>query len=400
MSVLVINKEDLKHNIEQIKEFANTNGPDDNGNPVKIIAVVKANAYGLGIVQFTKFLIDQGIDFFAVSTVDEAIKLREAGIQNNLLMLSSTAVKEDVEILVKNNVILTIGSEEAAKVADQVAEELKTEKSNNKLNKEQNNSQNEKQKNEQNNQNKKVRAHIKIDTGFGRYGFLYQNIDKAVDVLKSLKNVKIEGTFTHFSIAFYDDKYTKVQFDRFLNCVAILKKNGIKTGMLHVCNSSAFLKFPEMHLNAVRIGSAFSGRLSFQNKIGLKKIACLQSEVSEIKELPKGYSIGYSNTYKTNKATKIAIIPCGSMDGINMQTGRDMFRPIDKLRYIVRDCKDALKNKTLTVEINGQACKILGRVGTYHVTVDITGKDIKIGDKVIFQVNPSLVDTSIRREYE
>ena len=112
VNTLVIKKEDLRHNIEKIKEMANKTGKDDKGNPVKIIAVVKGNAYGLGLVEYTKFLIDNGISFFAVSTIEEALQLRKAGIKEDILMLSSTAIKEDVETLVKNDIIITIGSKE------------------------------------------------------------------------------------------------------------------------------------------------------------------------------------------------------------------------------------------------------------------------------------------------
>ena len=97
--------------------------------------------------------------------------------------------------------------------------------------------------------------------------------------------------------------------------------------------------------------------------------------------------------------TKVAIVPCGYMEGVNIVNGRDMFREVDKLRYIVRDVKDFFKEQALYAKINEQNCQILGRVGTYHVTCDITNKDIKIGDKVIFNINPKFVDSSVRREY-
>ncbi len=371
MKALVIEKKDLVHNIEQIKKHAEINGPDDNGRKVKIIAVVKGNAYGLGLVEFTKLLIDNGISFFAVSTIEEALQLREAGIKEDILMLSSTAIKEDVKKLVDNHIILTIGSKEDIKVAEEVAKE----------------------------KNQKIRAHLKIDTGFGRYGFIYSDRDSMVEALKGIKNIEIEGTFSHFSVSFFDDKYTKLQFDRFMDVIEVLKMNDIKTGMLHICNSSAFIKFPNMHLNAVRVGSAFLGRIAFRNNLGLKRIAHLEAEVSEVKELPKGFNIGYSNTYTTNKNTKIALIPVGYMDGVNIETGRDMFRWVDKLRYIVRDIKDFFKNQNMYVKIGDNKCKVLGRIGTYHVICDITGKDVKIGEKAIVNINPKYVDSNIRREY-
>ena len=371
MNTLVIEKEDLRHNIEQVKKFANKTGKDDKGNSIKIIAVVKANGYGLGIVEYTKFLRDNGISFFAVATIEEALKLRKAGIKEEILMLSSTAIKEEVEALVENNIILTIGSKEDIEVASKVGEE----------------------------QNKVIRTHLKIDTGFGRYGFVYSNRDEMVEILKQMKKIKIEGTFSHFSVSFYDDKYTKVQFQRFIDCIEVLKMNQIETGMLHICNSSAFLKFPNMHLNAVRIGSAFLGRISCQNTIGLKKIAHLESQVTEMKQLPKGFNIGYSNIYKTPREMKVAIIPCGYMNGIHVKNDKDMFRTVDKMRYLLESIKAFFKKQAMYANINGKDCRILGRIGTYHVVCDIDGKEIKIGDKAIFFVNTKFVDSEIRREY-
>lgn len=376
MNKLVINKENLLQNVQKIKEHAQINLPDDNGNQVKIIVVVKSNAYGLDLKQYVQFMVNQGFDFFAVSTVQEAIEFRKQGFTQQLLMLSSTGIKEEIKNLIENNVIITIGSKETVNQVCEISKEMPE---------------------------KKIKAHVKIDTGFGRYGFVYENREEMIEALKKLqdnKNIEIQGIFTHFSNAYYDEKYTRLQFKRFIDCIEVLKMNNIETGMLHVCNSSAFIKFPEMHLNAVRVGSAFVGKLAFQNNMGLKKVARLESQVTEIKEVPKGFNIGYSNAYKTNKKTKVAIIPCGYINGVDVQVGRDMFRPVDKFRYIIRDIKDALKKQGHNVNINGQICEILGRIGTFHVTVDITGKDIKVGDKATFEVNTTLVNSNVERVYE
>ena len=372
MKALVVERKNLKNNLKIIRGIISKNDKDDNGNRVKIIAVIKGNGYGLGLIKYAEFLIDNGIDFLAVATVEEAIRLRDSGIKVDILMMSSTAVKKDVETLLSKDIILTIGSKEAGDAVEEVASKL----------------------------GKKARVHIKIDTGFGRYGFVYNKREEMIEQIKSWSNIQIEGTFSHFSLAFYGKgKEAREQFNRFVECVEVLKMNEIQTGMLHICNSSAFLRFKDMHLNAVRIGSAITGRLVIPNVWGFKKVGYLKSNVAEIKILPSGYNIGYSNSYVTKKETKVAIVPCGYGDGFNVKVDRDMFRTIDKLRYIIRDCKDFFKKQQLYVKINGEKCKVLGRLGMYHVTVDITDKNIKINDEVVFEVNPILIDSRITRDY-
>ena len=368
MKSLIINKEDLKHNIRVIKDYAKNK---KEGNNTKIIAVVKSNGYGLGLVEYTNFLIDNGIDFFAVSTVEEAVILRKSGIKEDIIMLSSTSIKEEIEELLNNNIILTMGSEESKNMIQTVVKENGIT----------------------------ARVHIAIDTGFGRYGFLYNNKKELLTNLKNIQNIKIEGIFTHFSLAFYNkDSWTREQYNRFINIVEYLKENDIDIKMQHVCNSSAFIKFPDMHLNAVRIGSAFSGRISVQN-IGLKKIGYLKTNITELRKLPAKWNIGYSNIYETKKDTIVAIAPVGYSDGYNVRVYPDMFRTIDKMRYLFNSIKDFFRKQSLKVKINNKTYKIIGRLGMYHITIDATGSDIKIGDEVILDISPLYVDSSIRREY-
>lgn len=372
MKALVIEKEDLIHNIRAIKELAKRNGTDDSKKPYQIIGVVKGNGYGLGLIEFSKILVEQGINILAVSCVDEAIRIRKSNINADILLLSSTCIQEEVQELINNNIILTIGSTMAAEIANRLAKA----------------------------KNKKIRAHIKIDTGFGRYGFIYDNIKEILEVYKNFPNLKIEGTFSHFAQS-YERKlaYTKIQFDRFISVIETLKLNGINPGILHICNSSAFLQYPYMHLNAARIGSAFLGRILVPNKIGLKKIATLNTQIAEIKTLPTGYNIGYSCTEKTKNQTKIAIVPIGYADGYNVKASNDMFRLIDRIRDLYRATKALIKRGKLTVTINGKKCKVLGQVGMYHTIIDITKIDAKIGSEVVFDIKPIYVQSNIRREY-
>lgn len=328
---------------------------------------------GFGLVEYSKFLIDNGIEMLAVATTEDAIALREAGIKEDILMMSSNCIKEDVELLIQNNIILTVGSIEAIKLADELARKY----------------------------NITIRAHLKIDTGFGRYGFVYSRLEETVAVLREITNIKIEGTFSHFSQAYAkNEKWTNLQFDRFIAATSYLQNHKIETGMLHICNSSAFLRYDNMHLNAVRIGSAFLGRIVVPNTVGLKRIGKFRTQISEIKVLPKGYNIGYSNAFKTKKRTKVAIVPVGYFDGYNVRNYPDSYRFIDKLRYLYNDVKNIFKDKKLKITIGNKKYRLVGKIGMYHMAIDITGSEnIKTNDNIELDINPLYVDSSIRREY-
>lgn len=372
MKVLKINKKDLKHNINVIKKIIKKDISDDNGKNPKIIGVVKGNGYGLGLIEFSKFLINNGITTLAVSSVDEALELRKSKVEEDIMLLAGTGIKSELEKLVNNKIIISLTSFDDIEALKKVLK------------------------------NKEIipKVQIKIDTGFNRYGFKYEDLDKLIEVLKKSKNFEIVGTFSHFSYAYSKkEEYTKNQFELFIKCIEKLKKNGIDTGMLHICNSSAFLKYPEMYLNAVRVGSAFLGRMQIKNVYGLKKIGKFYISISEIKNVKKGDTIGYSNSEKIKKDGKIAIAQVGYIDGLNSGKYNDTFKLIDKIRIFKNSLLDIFKDKHIYYRINDEKCRVLGKLGMNHIVLDITDKDVKIGDEIEIDISPLSVNSKVRREY-
>ena len=282
MKKLIIQKNKLIDNINKIKAHAQKSN-------TKVIAMIKGNGYGLGICEFAGLLADNGINTFSVSLLQEAIALRNAGISSDIMLLSPICDVDEAKIAAEHDIIMCVSSHESATVANIVSKEL----------------------------NKNIKIQIAIDTGFGRFGYVYTNAaDAAMDVQR-LEKCDVVGTFSHFSDSFGKNiKHTSAQFDRFKAAVCDLQARGVNTGICHICNSSAFLRFSDMHMDAVRVGSAFLGRVISANNLGLNRIAYLESDIIEIKTLPKGYNIGYANTYATKYETKIAVVPIGYMDGL------------------------------------------------------------------------------------
>lgn len=366
MKKVVISKKDLKNNIQLAK--SEITGKDDNGNKVKIIAVVKANGMGLDLIEYSKFLIKNGIDYLAVATVEEAVKLRQAGIQEEILMLSPVILEKELKALIDSNITLTIDSIEQIERCEKICN------------------------------GKSITAHIKIDTGFGRYGFVYTEKVKIVEAMKRCKNIKITGMYTHFSKAL-NRRWTMEQFDRFLDVIAIVRKNGLNPGLLHCCNSTAFMLYKNMHLNAVRLGSYFQGRVLVTNRKNLKKIGIFKTHIAEIKTVPKGYNISYGNNYKTKKETKLGIIPVGYVDGLNRKKNRDSFKLSENITAVLMEIKKIFEDNSIKVKISDKDYKVIGRLGMYHAVVDITDSDVKLDDEVILDISPLNANSEIRREY-
>ena len=136
------------------------------------------------------------------------------------------------------------------------------------------------------------------------------------------------------------------------------------------------------------------------SNIALKKLGVLKANVQEIKIVPKGYNISYSNNYKTKSEAKIATIPVGYMDGFGRKKVRDSFSFADNVISCLMEMKKIFKDNSFKVEINGKEYKVIGRIGMYHSEIDITGSDVKVGDTVMIKsVSPLEVSENIKREY-
>ena len=362
MMKYVIEQKDILHNIEVLKSEAGA---------TRIIGVLKGNGYGFGRDYMASLLLKQGIDMFAVTEIEDAEQLSAGLLQGkDILLLRSSAVPEEVARIADIGAIATIGSQEAALCYHAYC------------------------------QAKGIigRAHLKIDTGMGRYGLLTSEIDEICYILDTCKSIHFEGVYTHFAAAFTDLKRTGEQLDLFLKTVEALKQRGYTFDMVHAANSSAFFNLPESRLDAARIGSAFTGRILGKHAAKLKRVGYLQAQVIDMTTFPKGYKIGYNGTYTTKAPSKIAIVPVGHTDGWGMAPHFDIYSFSDALITGVRGVKSYLSGEVSTVEISGKKYKAVGQIGLSHTAVDVTGSEVKPGDMVKLDFSPLYVNPNIERE--
>ncbi len=350
MNCYLVSREILQQNIRQLKKQA---------NGVPIWAVVKGDGYGLGVLPLAELLQEEGIDCFCVTEVREAERLRENGFHKaQLLMLRSLTDRKELHRLLDLQVICTVGSWETAELLDEIAAHRADI----------------------------ARVHLKIDTGMGRYGFLPEETPQVVELYEKYKHLAIEGIYTHFNNAAGDGELTRGEFASFQSVVAQIREAGLETGTVHCCNSAAFLKYPEMHLDAVRLGSAILGRLPFQTK--LRPVGYALSRVECLRVLPKGHTTGYGGTWKAKRDTPVAIVPVGWYHGLQLGYRADLVRKKDSFRAAVQAFKCLLFPQKTTVEIRGKRCPIIGTIGMLHCAVDVSGIECACGDSVYLPIKP------------
>lgn len=266
------------------------------GDDVKFLGVVKADAYGHGSVQVSRLLEELGADYLAVSSIDEAVELRHNGINMPILILGHTP-KEEVSELIKNNITQAVTCK--AKALEYSEEAVKC--------------------------NGTLKIHIKVDTGMSRLGYLCDNnyFDSGVEGICegcSLPGLEPEGIFTHFAVSDEsgDDckAYTMHQFKLFTSVIdAVEKKLGKKFSIRHCANTGAVARYPETWLDMVRPGLLLYGYGEFAKELDLRPVMTLKTTVSTIKTYPSGTAISYGGIYKTDKKTRMGVVPYGYADG-------------------------------------------------------------------------------------
>lgn len=324
----------LVHNFNLIKQTAQNS---------KIMAIVKANAYGHSAAEIAPVLEQAGADYFAVSNIEEALGLRDIGIKQPILILGYTPTNY-AKCLTENNIAQCVYSLEYAKALSEQAVK----------------------------DNVTVTVHLKLDTGMSRLGFNCRTdqlteIDFAIESAK-FNGFKLEGVFTHFAVAdrtkTQEDGFTDTQFEHFTLAVERLKEAGISPEICHCCNSAGLLLDSEKQLDLCRPGIILYG-LTPSSSLELSQdfipVMTLKSVVSMVKEINEGDTVSYGRTFKAENKMKIATVAAGYADGYPR----------------------GLSNKAYVL-INGKKAKIIGRICMDQLSVDVTDiEDVKMGDEVI-----------------
>ena len=303
-----------------------------------LIAVVKANCYGHGVIGIIPTLLENGVSRFAVAMISEALEIRDNKITTPVMILGFTPLYLGEE-LINNNIEQTVYDLDYARELSKIALTL----------------------------NKKAKIHIAIDTGMGRIGFLpnEKSIDNITEIC-SLEGIEVIGIFTHFSTSDEKDKeYSHEQFTKMLSVMDTLKKRGIDIPLKHVANSGAIIDLPDTYLDAVRAGIILYGYYPSdeidKNNLALKPALTLKATITNVKTLEKDMYVSYGRTFKTSNETIVATIPVGYADGY--------------LRKLAENGK---------VIIKGEFAPIIGRICMDQFMIDVTNiPDVKIGDEVI-----------------
>jgi alanine racemase len=323
-----VNLEAVAYNVRRIKEII---APE-----VKVMAVLKADAYGHGALTVARTAINNGASYCGVASVNEAIRLRDGGVTVPTLVMGYTPAWLAREAILRD-VTLTLYDRDIARALSRAATDLR----------------------------RTACVHIKVDTGMGRLGLLPDQVVPFVQEIRELPGLDLAGIFTHFSIADDEDlQYTRWQLSRFQEVLKSLSEIGVSFRTVHCANSAAILRLPESHFNTVRLGLAMYGLQpsSYASlPTGFHPALTWKTTIAQVKTLPPGSYVSYGNTYRTEEEEGIAVIPVGYADGFRRAPTRWQ-----------------------AVLIRGQRAPIVGRVCMDQTMISINDiPNVRMGDEVV-----------------
>ncbi|SFP02183.1 alanine racemase [Oscillibacter sp. PC13] len=307
----------------------------------KFMGVVKADAYGHGVIPVTRILEQEGVSQFAVALVQEGIELRQAGFQQPILLLGHT-FEEDYPLVLDYKLMPSIFTMHQARALNDCAEK----------------------------RGEKAVIHLKIDTGMGRLGFVADAGDtvKNITDIVRMRNLEVQGIFSHLATApqTSDTTYCDMQFAKFMRLLDKLKSEGIEIPIRHIANSGATILFPHMQLDMVRPGTAIYGLYAGPELADLPDYPLypameIKAKLAHVKPVPKGTKVSYTGSFETRRSSVLGVVPLGYVDGV--------FRN--------------LANRG-SVLLHGQRCPMVGNICMDQFVIDITDiPNPEIGDEVV-----------------
>ncbi|HEY1371903.1 MAG TPA: alanine racemase [Candidatus Binatia bacterium] len=317
----------LRWNFNRVKKLV--------GPRVKVLSVVKANAYGHGAAACAKALADAGSDAFGVATVEEAVELRRAGIDGPLLVLTAICLEQLDEFL---NYALTPALSDLHTIASFEKLLLK--------------------------RGAALKFHLKIDSGMGRLGLLHSAIDAWLPEVAKLKALRLEGMFSQLANSDGDADYSAEQVKNFRAAEKRLREGGLAPSELHLANSGGVIGVPDAHGTMVRPGIMLYGccpGLALAEKADLKPVLAWYTRIMQVKDLPAGASVGYGRTFTAKRKSRIAALPIGYADGYHR----------------------LLSNRG-AVLVRGKRAPVAGRVSMDLTMIDVTDiAEVTQGDEVV-----------------
>jgi alanine racemase len=296
----------------------------------RVLAVVKSDGYGHGAAMISKELQEAGVDFFATATAEEAILLRRNDIRGSILVLGGVT-PEQIPLVLDHDLVLAVYNHEVLFALEAFTQLHK----------------------------KKVKIHVKVDTGMGRLGFSLEDASRVLS--KQYPFIEVDGLFTHLACSDVpNDEYTKKQLSLFEK---FLQKHRAQIAYVHTANSGAVLQYPESHYNLVRPGILLYGILPMDQPSDFEPILSLKSKIILLHWIQKGESIGYGRIFTAERDTLIATVPIGYADGLRRSL-----------------------SSRLEVEVRGKMCPIVGSISMDLCMLDVTSiaKEVQLYDTATF----------------